>query len=204
MKIFVLCCVIVEIEIGEFVIIMGLFGVGKLILLYILGMFDYDWQGEYWFFDQFVYLLWLKVCNQLYCENIGFVFQSYYLIDNFIVVENFEVLFIYCNIKCMECQVMVGDMFDCFQIVGKKDFFFNQFLGGQQQFVGIVCVLIIEFKVIFVDEFIGNLYSVQGCEIMEIFKKFNEQGMMIVQVMYFEENVGYGDWIVQFQDGWVK
>ena len=145
-----------------------------------------------------------KARNQLHRENIGFVFQSYHLIDNLTVAENLEVPLTYRNIKRGERQAMVGDMLDRFQMVGKKDLFPNQLSGGQQQLVGIARALIIEPKVILADEPTGNLHSAQGREIMEIFKKLNDQGTTIVQVTHSEENAAYGDRIVQLQDGWVK
>ena len=203
-KTFVLRRVCADIEQGEFVTIMGPSGAGKSTLLHILGMLDHDWQGEYWFLDQPVHSLKPKLRNQLHRENIGFVFQSYHLIDNLTVAENLEVPLTYRNVKRGERQAMVGDMLDRFQIVGKKDLFPNQLSGGQQQLVGIARALIIEPRVILADEPTGNLHSAQGKEIMEIFKKLHQQGTTIVQVTHSESNAAYSDRIIQLQDGWVQ
>ncbi len=203
-KTFVLRRINTVIADGEFVTIMGPSGAGKSTLLHILGMLDHEWQGEYWLLDQPVHSLKPKLRNQLHRENIGFVFQSYHLIDNLTVSENLEVPLTYRNVRRGERQARVGDMLDRFQMVGKKDLFPNQLSGGQQQLVGIARALIIEPKVILADEPTGNLHSAQGREIMEIFKKLNEDGTTIVQVTHSESNAAYSDRIIELQDGWIK
>jgi len=188
---------------GEFVTIMGPSGAGKSTLLHILGMLDSDWHGDYHFLDQPVHKLRTKQRNLLHKENIGFVFQSYHLIDSLTVYENLEVPLSYRKIKRGERQALVADTLDRFQIVGKKDLFPNQLSGGQQQLVGVARAVIIEPKVILADEPTGNLHSGQGREIMELFKELNNQGTSIIQVTHSKENAAYSDRIIQLQDGWL-
>ena len=98
---------------------------------------------------------------------------------------------------------MVCDALDRFNIVGKKDLFPNQLSGGQQQLVGVARAVIQRPKLILADEPTGNLHSAQGEEIMELFKKLNEEGTTIIQVTHSEKNATYGNRIVQLGDGWV-
>ncbi len=181
---------------------MGPSGAGKSTLLHILGMLDGDWEGEYCFADQPIHELRQKDRNEIHKQHIGFVFQSYHLLDQMTVAENLEVPLSYRKIKRGERQSMVADMLDRFQIVGKKDLYPNQLSGGQQQLVGVARALITNPKVILADEPTGNLHSGQAREIMELFRKLNEGGTTIVQVTHSEENATYGDRIINLQDGW--
>src|SRR6202521_1115041 len=126
----------VEIKEGEFVTIMGPSGAGKSTLLSILGMLDGAWTGDYFFNGEAVHKLNVKKRNELHKANIGFVFQSYHLIDNLTVFENLEVPLSYKNVPHKERVSLVCDTLDRFHIVGKKDLFPNQLSGGQQQLVG--------------------------------------------------------------------
>ncbi len=192
-----------SIEEGEFVTIMGPSGAGKSTLLHIFGMLDGDWQGEYWFADQPVHALKPKHRNQLHKENIGFVFQSYHLLDHLTVAENLEVPLSYRKIKRGERQALVADTLDRFQIVGKKDLYPNQLSGGQQQLVGVARAVITGPRVILADEPTGNLHSEQGLEIMQLFKGLNDEGTTIVQVTHSEECAAFGNRIVRLRDGWL-
>ena len=193
----------IEIEQGEFVTIMGPSGAGKSTLLHILGMLDSQWEGEYFFDGHPVHSMKLKHRNELHKQNIGFVFQSYHLLDDLTVYENLEVPLSYRKIKRNERQSMVADILDRFQIVGKKDLFPNQLSGGQQQLVGVARAVIMNPKVIFADEPTGNLHSAQADEIMQLFKQLNDGGTTIVQVTHSESNAAYGDRIIHLKDGWV-
>src|SRR4030088_2550525 len=174
---------------GEFVSIMGPSGSGKSSLLNVIGMLDDSNEGEYFFLGQAVHTPREKQRSQLYKQYIGFVFQAYHLIDELTVYENIETPLIYQNIKGSERQAMVADMLDRFQIVGKKDLFPTQLSGGQQQLVGIARALIAKPKLLLADEPTGNLNSRQGEEIMELFKKINEEdGVTIIQVTHSEKN----------------
>ena len=136
-------------------------------------------------------------------KYIGFVFQSYHLIDNLTVYENLDIPLSYRNIKSAERAGMVADILDRFHIVGKKDLFPNQLSGGQQQLVAVARAVIANPKLILADEPTGNLHSKQGQEIMELFKHLNDAGATIVQVTHSERNAEYGNRIIQLADGWL-
>jgi ABC-type lipoprotein export system ATPase subunit len=182
---------------------MGPSGAGKSTLLHILGMLDGRWDGEYEFAGHPVHRMKPKQRNALHKEYIGFVFQSYHLLDDLTVYENLEVPLSYRKVKRSERESMVCDVLDRFQIVGKKDLFPSQLSGGQQQLVGVARAVIMSPKVIFADEPTGNLHSGQAREIMELFKQLNREGTTIVQVTHSEENASYGQRIIQLKDGWV-
>jgi ABC-type lipoprotein export system ATPase subunit len=131
------------------------------------------------------------------------VFQSYHLIDNLTVYENLEIPLSYRNIPHKERVSLVCDALDRFHIVGKKDLFPNQLSGGQQQLVGVARAVIQRPKLILADEPTGNLHSAQGDEIMQLFKKLNDEGTTIIQVTHSERNATYGSRIIQLGDGWV-
>ena len=109
----------------------------------------------------------------------------------------------YRDVGKKERQSIVCDTLDRFQIVGKKDLFPSQLSGGQQQLVGIARAVVANPRIILADEPTGNLHSSQGKEIMDMFKKLNEQGTTIVQVTHSEVNAEYGNRIVRLEDGWV-
>jgi ABC-type lipoprotein export system ATPase subunit len=200
---YVLRQITLDIEEGEFVTIMGPSGAGKSTLLHILGMLDGEWDGEYWFDDTPVHSLKPKKRNALHKENIGFVFQSYHLLDHLTVYENLEVPLTYRKIRRGERQSLVADTLDRFQVVGKKDLFPNQLSGGQQQLVGVARAVITRPRLILADEPTGNLHSRQGEEIMELFKELNDAGTTIVQVTHSEKNAAYGNRIIELHDGWL-
>jgi putative ABC transport system ATP-binding protein len=202
-KFFVLRRITLDIQSGEFVTIMGPSGAGKSTLLSIIGMLDASWSGQYFFLEQPVHKLSLKQRNELHKHNIGFVFQSYHLIDNLTVYENLEIPLSYRNVPQKERASLVCDALDRFNIVGKKDLFPNQLSGGQQQLVGVARAVIQNPKLILADEPTGNLHSAQGEEIMELFKKLNEGGTTIIQVTHSEKNASYGNRLIQLGDGWV-
>jgi ABC-type lipoprotein export system ATPase subunit len=109
----------------------------------------------------------------------------------------------YRNVKSSERASIVCDMLDRFQIVGKKDLYPNQLSGGQQQRVAVARALVASPKLILADEPTGNLHTSQGKEIMELFKKLNEEGTTVIQVTHSEANAAYGDRVVQLVDGWI-
>ncbi|NIV95697.1 ATP-binding cassette domain-containing protein [candidate division KSB1 bacterium] len=198
---FVLRDINLEVEEGEFLTIMGPSGSGKSTLLHILGMLDDPTNGEYFFYDQPVHKFSEKKRSGLHSQYIGFVFQSYHLIDELTVYENLETPLLYKKIKGSERKGMIADTLDRFQIVGKKDLFPNQLSGGHQQLVGIARAMITNPKLILADEPTGNLHSSQGEEIMEMFKKLNDEGTTIIQVTHSEKNAAYGHRIVNLLDG---
>ncbi len=202
-KFFVLRRINLDILAGEFVTIMGPSGAGKSTLLSIIGMLDGAWSGEYYFLDQPVHKLNVKQRNELHKRNIGFVFQSYHLIDNLTVFENLDIPLSYKNVPHKERTSLVCDSLDRFQIVGKKDLFPSQLSGGQQQLVAVARAVILNPKLILADEPTGNLHSAQGEEIMQMFKRLNEAGTTIIQVTHSERNAAFGHRIIQLKDGWI-
>jgi ABC-type lipoprotein export system ATPase subunit len=193
----------VDIKEGEFVSIMGPSGAGKSTLLHIIGMHDSAWTGEYYFLDQPVHKLAAKDRARLHKQHIGFVFQSYHLLDHLTVYENLDIPLSYRDIKKSERESLVGDILDRFSIVGKKDLYPNQLSGGQQQLVAVARAVISSPKLILADEPTGNLHTSQGREIMELFKKLNEAGTTILQVTHSEVNAGYGSRVINLRDGWI-
>ncbi len=192
-----------DVKDGEFISIMGPSGAGKSTLLHILGMHDSAWTGEYFFGDHPVHKLSPKDRGTLHKRNIGFVFQSYHLLDHLTVYENLDLPLSYRDIRKSERESTVCDVLDRFQIVGKKDLYPSQLSGGQQQLVAVARAIIHNPKVILADEPTGNLHSSQGKEIMELFKKLNEAGATIIQVTHSETNASYGSRVIQLRDGWI-
>ena len=202
-KVFVLRRITLDIAQGEFVSIMGPSGAGKSTLLHVLGMHDAAFTGEYEFLGQKVQALGRKERQELQKKHIGFVFQSYHLLDDLTVYENLEVPLSYRDVKRSERQAIVADVLDRFHIVGKKDLYPSQLSGGQQQLVGVARAVVASPKVILADEPTGNLHTDQGREIMELFRRLNEAGTTIVQVTHSDVNAGYGNRIIKLRDGWV-
>ena len=203
-KSFVLRRVNLEIREGEFLSIMGPSGAGKSTLLHLIGMHDSDWTGEYDLMDHAVHRMSKKDRGELYKRYFGFVFQSYHLLDNLTVYENLEIPLSYRNYKRNERESIVADALDRFNIVGKKDLYPNQLSGGQQQLVGVARAMIASPKVILADEPTGNLHSNQGRDVMELFRKLNDEGTTIIQVTHSETNAAYGHRTIQIEDGWVS
>lgn len=203
-KTYVLRNVNLEIEEGEFVSVMGPSGSGKSTLLNIIGMLDVPSEGEYYFFDEPVHKMSEKKLSELHKMYIGFVFQSYHLIDELTVYENLETPLLYQKVKSDERKNRVAETLDRFNMVAKKDLFPSQLSGGQQQLVAIARAIIAQPKLILADEPTGNLHSDQGKEIMEILKKLNEQGTTIIQVTHSETNAAYGNRILKLKDGWIE
>jgi len=200
---YVLRRITIDIPSGDFVTIMGPSGAGKSTLLSIIGLLDGSWQGEYHLDSQPVHKLNIKERAELNKRYIGFVFQSYHLLDNLTVYENLELPLTYRNIKRSERESMVADTLDRFHIVGKKELFPNQLSGGQQQLVAVARAVINNPKIILADEPTGNLHSSQGHEIMELFKRLNQEGTTIIQVTHSEKNAEYGNRVINLLDGWV-
>ena len=194
----------IDIKQGEFVSIMGPSGAGKSTLLHIVGMHDSEWAGEYYFGGMPVHRLSPKDRAQLHKQHIGFVFQSYHLLDNLTVYENIELPLSYRDVRKSERQSIVADVLDRFGIVAKKDLYPGQLSGGQQQLVGVARAVVANPSVILADEPTGNLHSSQGQEIMELFKRLNGQGTTIVQVTHSEANAAYGDRIIRLRDGFLE
>jgi ABC-type lipoprotein export system ATPase subunit len=173
-------------------------------LLNIIGMLDTPSLGEYLFCGEPVHQMNEKKLSEIHKMNIGFVFQSYHLIDELTVYENLETPLLYQKVKSDERKGRVAETLDRFNMVAKKDLFPNQLSGGQQQLVAIARAVIGEPKLILADEPTGNLHSDQGKEIIELLKKLNEQGTTIIQVTHSETNAAYGQRIIRLNDGWIE
>ena len=189
---FILKGIDLDIAEGDFVSIMGPSGAGTSTLLNIIGFLDDANEGEYFFLDEPVHGLNEKQKSEYHRSYIGFVFQAYHLIDELTVYENIEMPLLYRKVKGSQRKSMVA----------KKDLFPNKLSGGQQQLVGVARALIGSPKLILADEPTGNLHSDQSKEIMQIFKKLNqEDGVTIIQVTHSDEMASYGDRIINLQDG---
>ena len=200
-KTYVLQDIDLNIREGEFLSIMGPSGAGKSTLLFILGMLDEPSDGEYYFREQPVHKLSDKQRTELHRCDIGFVFQSYHLIDEMTVYENIETPLLYQKVKGPERKGRVAEMLDRFQIVAKKSLFPNQLSGGQQQLVAVARAIVGRPKLILADEPTGNLNSEQGTEIMKLLSKLNAEGTTIVQVTHSEEKAAYANRIIHLLDG---
>jgi len=201
---FVLRRIGIDIAPGEFVSIMGPSGAGKSTLLHILGLHDSAWSGEYALMGHPIHKLPAKERSALQKRHIGFVFQSYHLLDNLTVYENIELPLSYRDVKKSDRQSLVADVLDRFGIVAKRDLYPSQLSGGQQQLVGVARAVVASPAVILADEPTGNLHSGQAQEIMELFRALNQQGTTIVQVTHSETNAAYGGRVIRLRDGFVE
>ena len=201
---YVLRQITLDIAEAEFVTVMGPSGAGKSTLLGILGLYDADWEGEYFLEDKPVHRAGAKERSLLNKRYVGFVFQQFHLLDDLTVSENLDIPLSYRNIVKSEREAIVADSLDRFNIVAKKDLFPSQLSGGQQQLVAVARAIIAKPKLLLADEPTGNLHSDQGREIMELFKKLNQEGTTIIQVTHSETNAAYGHRIIRLKDGWLE
>jgi ABC-type lipoprotein export system ATPase subunit len=201
---FVLRNIHLDIAEGEFLTVMGPSGAGKSTLLHILGMLDTPSEGEYFFDDQPVHTFSEKMLTEFHKHQIGFVFQSYHLIDDLTVYENLETPLLYKKIKTAERKSLVAETLDRIHMVAKKDLFPHQLSGGQQQRAAVARALITKPRLILADEPTGNLNSKEGKEIMGMFAELNAGGTTIVQVTHSEQNAAYGRRTIHLLDGWIQ
>ena len=203
-KTFVLRDLDLSIAEGEFVSIMGPSGSGKSTAMHIMGMLDSPSRGEYFFEDQPVHKLKERQRTELHRDTIGFVFQSYHLIDELTVYENLETPLIYKKLKGPDRKQKVEAVMERFGLTERKDLFPNQLSGGHQQLVGVARSVVIDPKLILADEPTGNLNSEQGTEVMSLLKTLNEEGTTIVQVTHSEQNARYASRIIHLLDGEIE
>src|SRR5688572_9615031 len=189
---------------GDFITIMGPSGAGKSTLLGILGLYDHSWEGEFEFLGHGVHRLGSTDRAMLNKRYVGFVFQQFHLLEDLTVAENLDIPLSYRNVPKGERQGMVADVLDRFGIVAKKDLFPNQLSGGQQQLVAVARAVISKPALLLADEPTGNLHTDQGREIMDLFKRLNQQGTTIVQVTHNEAWAAYGQRIIRLKDGWME
>ena len=198
---YVLRRISLDIRPSEFISIMGPSGAGKSTLLHILGMHDAAWAGEYWLHGQPIHALGKKERAELQKKHIGFVFQSYHLLDHLTVYENLDMPLSYRDVKKKERDSMVCDMLDRFQIVGKKDLYPSQLSGGQQQRVAIARALVTNPPLILADEPTGNLDSATSIEIMRLLTALQKSGMTIVFVTHEPDIAAYAGRKLLLKDG---
>jgi len=188
---------------GEFVSVMGPSGAGKSTLLHLLGLQDGDWTGEYALGGVQVGPLDTKARSRLRNENVGFVFQSYHLLDELTVAENLDVPLSYRDVRRSERESLVAETLDRFGLAARAKLYPRQLSGGQQQLVGIARALVSKPRLLLADEPTGNLHSEQAREIMQLFRELNAAGMTIVQVTHSEDNARHGTRVVRLRDGWI-
>jgi putative ABC transport system ATP-binding protein len=186
---------------GEFIAIMGPSGCGKSSLLNILGLLDNASGGEYWFGDEEVVKYVEKDRANLRKGNIGFVFQSFNLIDELTVYENVELPLLYLKMTNAERAEKINQGLERMGIMHRKSHFPQQLSGGQQQRVAIARAIVTNPKVILADEPTGNLDSANGTEVMNLLKELNQSGTTIVMVTHSSEDAKYADRIINLLDG---
>lgn len=190
-----------EIKQGEFVAIMGPSGCGKSTLLNILGTLDSPTSGNYYFNDVEVDKMSESKLTTFRKGNIGFVFQSFNLIDELTVYENVELPLVYLNHKASERKTKVMEVLDRMNIAHRAAHFPQQLSGGQQQRVAIARAVVTDCPLILADEPTGNLDSVNGVEVMELLAELNRQGTTIVIVTHSQRDAGYANRVIHLLDG---
>ncbi|UCD18704.1 MAG: ABC transporter ATP-binding protein [Candidatus Zixiibacteriota bacterium] len=190
-----------EIGEGEYAAIMGPSGCGKSTLLNILGMLDNPTSGEYFFKEQDVAKYSERQRANLRKRNIGFVFQSFNLIDELTIYENVELPLLYLGIPASERRKRVNEVLEQLQIMPRKKHFPQQLSGGQQQRVAVARAVIANPGLILADEPTGNLDSVHGDEVMQLLTTLNENGTTIVMVTHSQAYAEYSRRIVNLFDG---
>ncbi len=186
---------------GEFVAIMGPSGCGKSTLLNIIGLLDNPTSGNYYFNGQEVGHLKEKQRTQVRKGNIGFVFQSFNLIDELNVYENVELPLIYLKKKASEKKELVTSILDRMNISHRVKHFPQQLSGGQQQRVAIARAVVAGPKLILADEPTGNLDSKNGAEVMNLLTEMNQEGTTIVMVTHSQHDASYAHRVVHLFDG---
>ena len=191
----------IEVKEGEFVAIMGPSGCGKSTLLNILGLLDNPTSGEY-------YLNGIEVSRYTEAQRtklrkgiIGFVFQSFNLIDELNVYENIELPLLYMGVSATERKKKVQEAMERMAIVHREKHFPQQLSGGQQQRVAIARAVVSNPKLILADETTCNLYSKNGQEVMNLLSELNKEGTTIVMVTHSQHDAGFASRIINLFDG---
>ena len=191
----------IDISEGEFVAIMGPSGCGKSTLLNILGLLDNPTSGELWFIGKEVSRYSENDRTDMRNGNIGFVFQSFNLIDELTVFENVELPLLYAGVSVHERVDRVNKALERMQISHRTEHYPQQLSGGQQQRVAIARAIVTNPKIILADEPTGNLVSTNGNEVMLLLKELNKDGATVVMVTHSEENAREAGRIVRMMDG---
>jgi putative ABC transport system ATP-binding protein len=193
----------VAVQDGEFVAVMGPSGCGKSTFLHIAGMLDNPTAGEYFFMGEEVSKYSEKRRTNLRKGNVGFVFQSFNLIDELTVYENIELPLLYLGIPASGRKRQVNQMLEKLALLPRRNHFPQQLSGGQQQRVAVARAVIANPKVILADEPTGNLDSAHGDEVMKILVDFNETGTTIVMVTHSPAYADYANRVINLFDGHV-
>ncbi|MCT4591019.1 MAG: ABC transporter ATP-binding protein [Carboxylicivirga sp.] len=193
----------IHVQKGEFVAIMGPSGCGKSTLLNIIGLLDNPTNGELFFDGQEIASFKERQRTNLRKGNIGFVFQSFNLIDELNVFENIEMPLVYLKMSSRERKERVQKVMERMQIAHRAKHFPQQLSGGQQQRVAIARAVVTNPKLILADEPTGNLDSLNGAEVMNLLRQLNEEGTTIVMVTHSAEHAEYAHRVINLFDGHV-
>lgn len=193
--------VTLNIEPGEFVAIMGPSGCGKSTLLNIIGMLDSPDKGDYLFNGTNVAKFSENKLSQLRKHNIGFIFQSFNLIDELTVFENIELALLYQSVSASERKARVQAVLEKMEIAHRAKHMPSQLSGGQQQRVAVARALVSNPALILADEPTGNLDSVRGQEVMRLLQTLNKEGATIVMVTHSNEHASYAQRRINLFDG---
>ena len=190
-----------EVKEGEFIAIMGPSGCGKSTLLNLLGLLDNPTAGEYYFLSTEVSNFSERQRANLRKNNIGFVFQSFNLIDELTVFENVELPLLYLGYSSADRNKRVDEALTQMEIMHRRNHFPQQLSGGQQQRVAVARAIVAKPKLILADEPTGNLDSAHGDEVMNILEDLNSNGTTIVMVTHSPMYAEYSNRIVHLFDG---
>ena len=190
-----------EIKKGEFVAVMGPSGCGKSTLLNIVGLLDNPTSGQYYFNGKEVSRFKERHRTDLRKGNIGFIFQSFNLIDELNVYENVELPLVYLKLRASKRKKMVESVLERMKIGHRKKHFPQQLSGGQQQRVAIARAVVANPKLILADEPTGNLDSKNGLEVMKLLTELNKEGTTIIMVTHSERDAGFSHRIINLFDG---
>ncbi len=193
--------VTLHVEQGEFVAIMGPSGCGKSTLLNILGTLDSPTSGSYFFEGKQVDKMNENQLTALRKNNMGFIFQSFNLIDELTVYENVELPLVYMGIKTAQRKEKVNKVLEKVNLLHRANHYPQQLSGGQQQRVAIARAVVTDCKLLLADEPTGNLDSVNGVEVMELLSELNRQGTTIIIVTHSQRDATYAHRIIRLLDG---
>ncbi len=191
----------IEINSGEFVAVMGPSGCGKSTLLNILGMLDNPTSGEYFFLDQEMSKKNERQRSNLRKRNIGFVFQSFNLIDELTVAENIELPLLYLGVSSSERKKRVDELMEHMGIKAREKHFPQQLSGGQQQRVAVARAVVAKPKLILADEPTGNLDSKNGEEVIQLLSQLHNEGTTILMVTHSPDYAGMAQRAIHLFDG---
>ncbi|MEO1515035.1 MAG: ABC transporter ATP-binding protein [Bacteroidota bacterium] len=191
----------IEIKAGEFVSIMGPSGCGKSTLMNILGLIDNPSRGEYFFMDEDVAGYRERRRSQLRKHNIGFIFQSFNLIDELTVYENVELPMLYTKVGSAERKKRTEELLDQMNMMHRRNHFPQQLSGGQQQRVAVARAIVNKPNLILADEPTGNLDSSNGDDVMKILARLNSEGTTVIMVTHSPYCAEFGNRVIRLLDG---